>query len=212
MPIPDPDKAADMYEAADEVLTAAGYEQYEISNWALAGHQCRHNLQYWRGQPYLGFGAGAHGYASGHRYSNVLAIREYISRMLDSPTVRDPSGAEVESVRAGSAVGTHTYPCSPAVVERHQQSRADEMAEFMIMGLRLTGEGIGEGHFRHRFGRSMDEAYGPQLARLTRSGLIETVGGWSPHAGPDPSEATEFAGRENQTHEARPAAWQSRLF
>ena len=67
---PDPDLAAEMYEWASDRLEYDGYAQYEISNWAknsLAGDMlaCRHNLQYWRNLPYLGFGAGAHGYAGG---------------------------------------------------------------------------------------------------------------------------------------------------
>src|SRR5215207_9429730 len=69
LPLPDPDLAAEMYEWASETFEANGYIQYEISNWAKPGHECRHNLQYWRGRPYLAFGAGAHGYANGYRYS-----------------------------------------------------------------------------------------------------------------------------------------------
>ena len=73
VPAPDDDLAADMYELASEMLGAAGYEQYEISNWARPGFQSRHNLQYWLNEPYLGFGPGAHGFAGGVRYSNVLS-------------------------------------------------------------------------------------------------------------------------------------------
>ena len=64
----DPDLAAEMYEWLSETLEINGYIQYEISNWAKPKHECRHNLQYWRGLPYLAFGAGAHGHAglSGH--------------------------------------------------------------------------------------------------------------------------------------------------
>ncbi len=69
----DEDLCADMYEYADERLRAAGYENYEISNWALPGHQCRHNLTYWHNLPYLGMGAGAYSSFAGRRFSNVLA-------------------------------------------------------------------------------------------------------------------------------------------
>src|SRR6266508_3801388 len=71
LPLPDPDLAAEMYEWLSETLVATDYVQYEISNWAKPSHECRHNLQYWRGLPYLAFGAGGHGYANGYRYSNV---------------------------------------------------------------------------------------------------------------------------------------------
>src|SRR6266704_3513487 len=74
----DEDLCADMYEYADERLQAAGYENYEISNWALPGHQCRHNLTYWHNLPYLGTGAGAYSSFGGRRFSNVLAPLEYI--------------------------------------------------------------------------------------------------------------------------------------
>ena len=72
-----------MYEWASDTFETAGYHQYEISNWAKENHQCRHNLQYWRGLPYLGLGAGAHGYANGYRYSNVLRIKTYIDRFQE---------------------------------------------------------------------------------------------------------------------------------
>ena len=83
---PDDDLAADMYETATEMLDKAGFEQYEISNWAKRSQigevwACRHNLQYWRLLPYLGFGAGAHGYAKGVRTANVLTPIAYIQRM-----------------------------------------------------------------------------------------------------------------------------------
>jgi oxygen-independent coproporphyrinogen-3 oxidase len=77
LPLIDPDLAADMYEWAMQRLAEAGYEQYEISNWARRRDgqllACRHNLQYWRNLPYIGMGAGAHGFVGGHRTVNVLA-------------------------------------------------------------------------------------------------------------------------------------------
>jgi len=67
VPAPDDDLAADMYELASEMLANAGYKQYEISNWSLPGLECKHNLQYWRNDPYVGLGPGAHGFADGVR-------------------------------------------------------------------------------------------------------------------------------------------------
>ena len=75
----DEDLCADMYEYADERLQAEGYENYEISNWALPGHQSRHNLTYWQNLPYIGMGAGAHSFFGGRRFSNVLDPQEYIT-------------------------------------------------------------------------------------------------------------------------------------
>jgi oxygen-independent coproporphyrinogen-3 oxidase len=76
---PDDDRQAAEYEAADELLTAAGLANYEISNWARSGHECRHNLLYWRQGDYLGFGCAAHSHRSGRRWWNVRTPERYIA-------------------------------------------------------------------------------------------------------------------------------------
>ncbi|MDD7465965.1 MAG: radical SAM family heme chaperone HemW [Actinomycetaceae bacterium] len=68
---PDPDDQADKYIIADELLSAAGYQWYEISNWALPGHESRHNLNYWREGHWWGYGPGAHSHIAGRRWWNV---------------------------------------------------------------------------------------------------------------------------------------------
>ena len=83
MPTPDADLAADMYLAAQNEMRDAGYRHYEISNWALDGKRSRHNLTYWRNEPYLGVGPGAHSYLAGCRFSAIRSPREYIRRMGD---------------------------------------------------------------------------------------------------------------------------------
>ncbi len=75
---PDPDVQSRMYELACRVLREAGYEHYEISNWALPGHRSRHNLAYWQGRPYLGLGAGAHSHRGTRRWWNVRPPAQYI--------------------------------------------------------------------------------------------------------------------------------------
>jgi oxygen-independent coproporphyrinogen-3 oxidase len=77
VPGPDPDLQADMFNLACEQLGDAGYGHYEVSNWALSGFECRHNLGYWRKQPYLGLGAGAHSYRDGRRWWNLRPPAEY---------------------------------------------------------------------------------------------------------------------------------------
>ena len=173
MPRPDPDAAAEMYEWADEALEAAGYEQYEISNWALKRstasaqqwqsaeqppYACRHNLQYWRMLPYLGLGAGAHGYSNGYRYSNALRIKTYIERLKQ---------AKPDAMR--------DYPLSPAAVNQHRQSLQDDMAEFMITGLRLTREGIEAREFQRRFGRDVRDVYPREVDEVKALGLLESL-------------------------------------
>ncbi|GAB4522130.1 MAG: radical SAM family heme chaperone HemW [Anaerolineales bacterium] len=159
MPLPDPDLAADMYEWAAERLAQAGYMQYEISNWACdAAHACRHNLHYWRGEPYLGLGAGAHGYAEGVRTVAARSPQAYIRR-LDAPAARSLA-----------------FPRTPATVEAHRLTPVEEMGEYMMMGLRLTQEGVSARGFAARFGLPLEAAYGAQISRLIALGLLEWCG------------------------------------
>lgn len=155
MPLPDPDLAADMYEWAGETLEAAGYEQYEISNWAKPGSECLHNLQYWRGLPYLAAGAGAHGYVNGYRYSNVLRIKTYIERLI------------IDNWSPNTV-----FPLTPATVNHHRQSLQDDMGEFMLTGLRLTREGVSAETFHERFGRELEVVFGKEIEDLIRLGLL----------------------------------------
>lgn len=156
LPLPDPDLAAEMYEWLSEALEANGYMQYEISNWAKPNRECRHNLQYWRGLPYLAFGAGGHGYANGYRYSNVLRIKTYIERLTNYQSTNYP------------------FPLSPATINHHEQTTKDDMSEFMITGLRLTQEGVSDQEFQTRFGTSMRDVFGKEINELLRLGLIES--------------------------------------
>jgi oxygen-independent coproporphyrinogen-3 oxidase len=159
--LPDGDLAADMYELVMDRLGESGFRQYEISNWAVTDARgnlmsCRHNLQYWRGLPYLGFGAGAHGYAANWRTANVDAIPEY-----------------VWLCRQGQAQG---FPRSPAIKEAHLVSQEDEVAEYMMVGLRLTEEGISARAFEKRFGQGLEMAYADQITHLGKAGLLEWIG------------------------------------
>ena len=159
VPLIDDDLAADMYELAMEMLAEAGYEQYEISNWARRGaggelFSCRHNLQYWRNQPYLGFGAGAHGYMAGFRTMNLGGIRPFIERCT----------------RPGPVL---TFPKGPATRRLIAVDRAAEMQETMMVGLRLTQEGVSDPVFSKRFGQSLCDSFADEIERLCRMGLLE---------------------------------------
>ena len=144
LPFPDDDLAAEMYELAEEMLEAAGYVHYEISNWALPSHECQHNLVYWRNESYFGFGAGAASWWAGQRWANVPHPTEYIARISrgDSPV------DEIETI-------------PPQL----------EMGETMMMGLRLA-EGISDARFRQRFGVGLAEVYRDQLTEMQRLGLL----------------------------------------
>ena len=161
--LPDDDATAAMYEAAMERLGAAGYEQYEISNWALARPEastpkaqlpvperaCAHNLAYWLNSDYLAAGAGAHGHVYPRRYHDILGVDAYIA-----------------------AVAEGRLP----VAEVIELTPQDLRAETMFMGLRLN-IGVGEAHFAGRCGLSLDEAYGEVLAELVEQGLVERSDG-----------------------------------
>jgi len=77
--VPSEDEMAEFYEMAQEALGAAGYHHYEISNWAKPGFESRHNLKYWRREPYLGLGAGAHSFSGTERWANAHDAAEYVS-------------------------------------------------------------------------------------------------------------------------------------
>jgi putative oxygen-independent coproporphyrinogen III oxidase len=79
VPAPNADLQADMFELACGMLREAGYEHYEVSNWAKPGFECRHNLGYWQRRPYLGLGAGAHSYGEDRRWWNVRPPEDYLS-------------------------------------------------------------------------------------------------------------------------------------
>jgi oxygen-independent coproporphyrinogen-3 oxidase len=77
--VPSEDEMADFYGTAQEALEAAGFRHYEISNWAKPGYESKHNLKYWRREPYLGFGAGAHSFSGRQRWANAHDAAEYVS-------------------------------------------------------------------------------------------------------------------------------------
>lgn len=83
VPLPDEDDLADKYAIADAMLAARGLNWYEVSNWARPGHACRHNLAYWRGDDWWGFGPGAHSHVAGVRFWNVKHPRSYSARLAD---------------------------------------------------------------------------------------------------------------------------------
>ena len=130
---------------------------------------CRHNLQYWRGLPYLAFGAGAHGYANGYRYSNVLRIKTYIDRLTNSP-ITNYSIPNYQSPN-------YPFPLTPTTLNHHKQTLEDDMSEFMMTGLRLVEEGVKEDEFRARFGESMLDVYGKEIDELLKLGLVENGAG-----------------------------------
>lgn len=165
LPRPDDDLAADMYDVARELLADAGYVQYEISNWAMkdqAGEffSCKHNLQYWRNLPYIGVGAGAHGFINHHRTVDVLSPAKYITKMKNGDTPREKL----------------SFPNTPATIQTTFIDQNTEIGETMMMGLRLVDEGISRQVFQQRFGIELQDRFGSQINHLISVGLLEWVG------------------------------------
>lgn len=163
LPAPDSDLAADMYELADELLSNAGYTQYEISNWSKVGRECNHNLTYWRNQPYLSVGAGAHSFMprsadfqsaaqNGKRWWNVKSVPHYIEKLAANGKTPNPH---------------------PSLDDWEEIDRQLEMAETVILGLRLTQEGVLLPAFESRFGQSLGQVFGPQVKKLKALALLQ---------------------------------------
>lgn len=144
----DEDTDRRMYECTEEILSAAGYSRYEISNYAKPGRECRHNIKYWRRFEYLGLGLGASSQMGNCRFSNVRDLASYM-----------------DSVQSGEILAE----------EREELSSADEKAEFMYLGLRMM-QGISEKEFEENFGENLMECYGEEINRCERQGLLECEG------------------------------------
>jgi len=136
---------AEMYEATIDELAAAGFEHYEISNFARAGMECRHNLTYWQNLPYLGIGPAAAGYVNGCRYRNAPDLAAYVRHARDAW----PPRSEVE-----------------------HRDRAGEMRDTMMLGLRLI-DGVEHAAFERRFGTSLRTEYCEPLERHRQAGLLD---------------------------------------
>ncbi|MFH1636288.1 MAG: hypothetical protein ABIG63_20050 [Chloroflexota bacterium] len=156
--------------------------QVQVSAIRNSPFACRHNLQYWRNLPYLGFGAGAHGFANGIRTANVLAPAEYIRRLALHHSPRSPEAQPTGSVtshppsairRSPSAIH---FPRTPATITALPIDRETEMRETMMMGLRLTQEGVSGPAFNFRFERALEDVFGKEIGELVDWELLEWVG------------------------------------
>jgi len=157
IPAPDDDVAADMYELTMDFLTSAGYEQYEISSWATSPEfESRHNKAYWQMTPYLGVGAAAAGFAENVRTLNTPSIPEYVQRISTQRSALP-------------------YPRSAANREYTEVDGFTLMQESMMLGLRLTREGVSNAAFRARYGQDISAAFPEEVHRLLAKGLVEWV-------------------------------------
>lgn len=138
LPMPTDDEEADMYLAAVEFLAQNGYAQYEVSNFARPGFQCRHNLKYWNCEEYLGLGASAHSYFRDSRFSFVRDIKRYMH------------GIEVPASRI------------KMTDENDVISPRERIGEYIMLRFRLTA-GLNDRDFSRRFGFSFAQQYGKKM-------------------------------------------------
>ena len=154
LPLPDEDTECAMYYDGIAYLASQGYLQYEISNFAREGYECRHNLRYWRGEEYIGCGPAAHSYFGGRRFSLRRSLAQYC-RALETKGTSIPSSLLDESY----------------VIDRKE-----EVAEYLMLRLRLA-EGIDVADFAARFGGDFDAIFGKKLAFYIENGFMKHENG-----------------------------------
>ncbi|MCF6463209.1 radical SAM family heme chaperone HemW [Clostridium sp. Cult1] len=142
--LPGEDIEREMYHFGINFLKNQGYKHYEISNFAKAGMECKHNLFYWQLKPYVGFGLAAHSNLNHKRFWNFNKFKDYYNRL-----------------------GEKRLP----IVEEENIDREMEVAEYLIMGLRLI-EGINKNAFFNRFKIKAEDIYGDVFEKYKEQGLL----------------------------------------
>ena len=142
--LPDEDEEREMYYTTEKLMNAHGFHRYEISNYALPGRECRHNVRYWRRAPYVGFGIGAASLLDETRWNNTRDLQRYLSGSRSLSDIREET--QILSVR-------------------------EQMEEFMFLGLRMM-EGVSVADFAEKFGCELDSVYGGVCQRLISEGLL----------------------------------------
>lgn len=155
-----------MYEITKKLLSVNGYERYEISNYAKPGYECKHNMVYWTGGEYVGFGLGASSYFQGKRFNNMRDIFGYIELM------ENVSDKFVETDNLETLYNDTTRVLRENVTPIYIDSR---MEEFMFLGLRMMC-GISREDFAERFKKDIYEVYAPVLNKYIDEGYMATEG------------------------------------
>lgn len=154
--LPDEDADREMYHQTKLRLQGAGYERYEISNYAKPGFESKHNSGYWKRIPYLGLGLGASSFANHARWKNNSNLKEYLQIWGGAQEQKE----QKDAIAADKCHEEYTH-----------LTPEDEMAEYLYLGLRMS-EGISEADFCACFGRELSAVYGEQIEELQRDGLL----------------------------------------
>ena len=141
-----------MYDSTKNILGENGYMRYEISNYARAGYECRHNIVYWECEDYLGLGLGSASLIDGVRFKNACDLKGYIRawKMGEGITVQR--------------------------LEEDVLSVCAQMEEFMFLGLRMM-RGISQEKFKRKFDKLPEQVYGPQIEKMIGQGLLVWIEG-----------------------------------
>jgi len=151
--LPDEDTERQIYYKTGKILNENGYGQYEISNYAKHGRECRHNIRYWQCDEYIGFGVAAASCLDNVRWKNTENISKYLEYMQKASRFEDLRKEDFYS-------------------EKEVLTPEEQCAEFMFMGLRMNN-GVSEEIFRRRFGYIPEERYGEVIAKHIQNGLLE---------------------------------------
>ncbi len=151
--LPDEDTERQIYYKTGKILNENGYGQYEISNYAKHGRECRHNIRYWQCDEYIGFGVAAASCLDNVRWKNTENINKYLEYMQKASRFEDLRKEDFYS-------------------EKEVLTPEEQCAEFMFMGLRMNN-GVSEEIFRRRFGYIPEERYGEVIAKHIQNGLLE---------------------------------------
>ena len=162
--LPTEDEVYRILKLTQQYLERAGYEQYEISNFAQPGFECTHNMGYWTRENYLGLGIGAASLVDNIRYTNISDIDSYIEKTKDIRLL------SFEQSQGDVSVGTNLHKEAFAV------SRKAQMEEFMFLGLRMNC-GVTRQKFQDTFGIPIEGIYKDALEHLKAEGLLEVRAG-----------------------------------
>lgn len=165
--LPDEDENYRMFKATQDILRQAGYEQYEISNYAKPGYECRHNIGYWTRENYLGLGLGASSLIDNVRYTNTKELYGYIDASEKFEMVQPDMLIEEENIKPieGIWVGNNLMESAEII------GRKEQMEEFMFLGLRMNA-GVARLDFEEAFGVPIEAVYLDQMNELRQQELI----------------------------------------
>lgn len=175
--LPTEDEVYKTIQLTQQFLASAGYEQYEISNFALSGFACRHNIGYWTRENYLGLGLGAASLIENVRYTNTTDMDSYIRNAQNIrfrfQKKQERQSAEQSSYESSCIVwehGTNLHLAADVV------SRKAQMEEFMFLGLRMKN-GVTRSKFEESFGVPIEAVYKDVIDSLKKQELLEMTAG-----------------------------------